>query len=130
MSVKERIFAALKGGREARAILIRDSNRMISTAVVKNPRITDAEVEAVANIKGISEDVLRIIAMNRAWVTNYTIMYNLVRNARCPINFSMQFLNRLQNRDLQNLGKNKSVPDALRQAAARLVNKRRETGQG
>jgi hypothetical protein len=130
MSVKERIFAALKGGREARAILIRDSNRMISTAVVKNPRITDAEVEAVANIKGISEDVLRIIAMNRAWVTNYTIMHNLVRNARCPINFSMQFLNRLQNRDLQNLGKNKSVPDALRQAAARLVNKRRETGQG
>ncbi|MFQ3640073.1 MAG: hypothetical protein SNJ62_08710, partial [Chloracidobacterium sp.] len=128
MSVKERIFAALKGGRDARAILIRDSNRMVSTAVVKNPRISDAEIEAIANIKGINEDVLRIIAMNRAWVSNYAIMHNLVRNARCPLNFSMQFINRLQSRDLVNLTKSKSIPDALRQAANRLVAKRRETG--
>ncbi len=128
MSVKERIFAALKGGRDVRAILIRDSNRMVSTAVVKNPRISDAEIEAIANIKGINEDVLRIIAMNRAWVSNYAIMHNLVRNARCPLNFSMQFINRLQSRDLVNLTKSKSIPDALRQAANRLVAKRRETG--
>ncbi len=128
MSVKERIFAALKGGRDARAILIRDSNRMVSTAVVKNPRISEAEVEAIANIKGINEDVLRIIAMNRAWVSNYAIMHNLARNARCPLNFSMQFINRLQNRDLVNLTKSKSIPDALRQAANRLVTKRREAG--
>ena len=128
MSVKERIFAALKGGRDVRAILIRDSNRMVSTAVVKNPRISEAEIEAIANIKGINEDVLRIIAMNRAWVSNYTIMHNLVRNARCPLNFSMQFINRLQSRDLVNLTKSKSIPDALRQAANRLVAKRRETG--
>ena len=128
MSVKERIFAALKGGRDVRAILIRDSNRMVSTAVIKNPRITEAEVEAIANIKGISEDVLRLIAMNRAWVSNYAIMHNLVRNARCPLNFSMQFINRLQSRDLVNLAKSKSIPDALRQAANRLIAKRRETG--
>jgi hypothetical protein len=130
MSVKERIFAALKGGREARAILIRDSNRMVCTAVVKNPRISEAEVEGIANIKGISEDVLRIIAMNRSWISNYTVMHNLVRNARCPLNFSMQYLNRLQNRDLMNLSKSKAVPDALRQAAGRLVTKRRDTGAG
>ncbi|MCS7081253.1 MAG: hypothetical protein NZ585_14545 [Chloracidobacterium sp.] len=128
MSVKERIFAALKGGRDVRAILIRDSNRMVSTAVIKNPRISEAEIEAIANIKGINEDVLRLIAMNRAWVSNYTIMHNLVRNARCPLNFSMQFINRLQSRDLVNLAKNKSIPDALRQAANRLVAKRREVG--
>ncbi|OYT73348.1 MAG: hypothetical protein CFK52_01905 [Chloracidobacterium sp. CP2_5A] len=128
MSVKERIFAALKGGRDVRAILIRDSNRMVSTAVVKNPRISEAEIEAIANIKGINEDVLRLIAMNRAWVSNYAIMHNLARNARCPLNFSMQFLNRLQSRDLVNLTKSKSIPDALRQAANRLVTKRREAG--
>ncbi len=128
MSVKERIFAALKGGRDVRAILIRDSNRMVSTAVIKNPRISEAEVEAIANIKGINEDVLRLIAMNRAWMSNYAIMHNLVRNARCPLNFSMQFLNRLQNRDLMNLAKSKSIPDALRQAANRLVAKRKEVG--
>lgn len=128
MSVKERIFAALKGGRDVRAILIRDSNRMVSTAVIKNPRISEAEIEAIANIKGINEDVLRLIAMNRAWVSNYAIMHNLVRNARCPLNFSMQFINRLQSRDLVNLTKSKSIPDALRQAANRLVAKRREVG--
>lgn len=66
--------------------------------------------------------------MNRAWVSNYAIMHNLVRNARCPLNFSMQFINRLQSRDLVNLTKSKSIPDALRQAANRLVTKRREAG--
>ncbi len=130
MSVKERIFAALKGGRDARSILIRDSNRLVATAVVKNPRISETEVESIANIKGISEDVLRVIAMNRGWVSNYAIMHNLVRNSRCPFNFSMQYINRLQSRDLVNLGKSKAIPDVLRQAANRLIAKRRETGSG
>src|SRR5581483_2105865 len=96
MTVKERIFLGIKGNREARMTLVRDANKMVSSAVLKNPRITDAEVEMVAKLKGLNEEVLRLVCMNRAWVSNYTIMVNLVQNPRTPISFAMTFVNRLQ----------------------------------
>src|SRR5207253_1023300 len=45
MTVKDRVKLALKGDREARGILIRDSNKIVATAVIHNPRLTDHEVE-------------------------------------------------------------------------------------
>ncbi|MEW6732791.1 MAG: hypothetical protein AB1489_15805 [Acidobacteriota bacterium] len=126
MTVKERIFLALKGNREARIMLARDSNRLVSSAVLKNPRITEGEVESISNLKGISEEVLRNISMNRAWTSNYTIMHNLVRNPRTPLTFTMSFLNRLQLRDLKALGKNRGIPDVLRNMANRLALQRQQ----
>jgi hypothetical protein len=126
MTVKERIFLAIKGNREARMVLVRDANKMVSSAVLKNPRITDAEVEMVAKLKGINEEVLRLICMNRAWVSSYTIMLNLTTNPRTPMSFAMTFVNRLQMRDLKSLTKNKGVPDVLRNMANRLVAQRQQ----
>jgi hypothetical protein len=128
MSTKERIFMGLKGNREVRAILVRDANKMVSSAVLKNPRITDAEVENIAKLKGISEEVLRIICMNRAWVSNYTIMHYLTCNPRTPLTFTMNFINRLQTRDLKALGKNKGVPDVIRNMSNRLAAQRQQSG--
>jgi hypothetical protein len=124
LSVKERAFLALRGGREERLLLVRDSNRLVAAAVLKNPRISDSEVEAITKLKWINEEVLRIIAMSRAWTSNYTIMHNLVLNPRTPITFSMGFINRLQNRDLKSLAKNKGVPDVIRNMANRLDSQR------
>jgi arsenate reductase-like glutaredoxin family protein len=123
-SAKTRIFMGLKGDRTVRGILIRDSNKLVSSAVVKNPKVTDAEIEKFAKIKGISEDVLRTISMNRAWSSNYTIMHNLTCNPRTPPTFSMTFINRLQLKDLKSLVKDKGVPEVLRNMAKRLVSQR------
>lgn len=126
LKVKERIFLGLKGNREARSVLIRDSNKMVSSAVLKNPRITTAEVEGVTKLKGISEELLRIVCMNRAWTSIYTIMHNLACHPRTPLTFSMQYVNRLQLRDLKSLGKNRGVPDVIRNLAIRLVDQRQQ----
>src|SRR3712207_8024223 len=72
----------MKGDREARAILIRDSNRTVATAVVHNPKITDQEVESIASMRTVSDEVLRLISMNRAWARAYPIIHNLARNPR------------------------------------------------
>ena len=45
MTVKDRVKLGIKGDREARGILIRDSNKIVATAVMHNPRITDHELE-------------------------------------------------------------------------------------
>jgi hypothetical protein len=122
MNFKERLYTALTASkREWRMVLVRDSNRIISAAVLKNPKITESEVETVANLRGINDEVLRAIAMNRGWTSSYSIMHNLVRNPRTPLAFSMNFVNRLQMRDLKGLVKNKGVPDVLRNMASRLL---------
>ena len=124
MSVKDRVMLAIKGTREARLILVRDPNRIVASAVVRNPRLTDQEVEYVASIKSIHEDVLRQIGMNRSWVKSYTVIHNLVRNPRTPIGVSLGFLNRIQTRDLRALALNKNIPDVIRQTSNRLYLKR------
>jgi hypothetical protein len=124
MNVKDRIKMAMKGDREARGILIRDGNKIVSTAVVHNPRITDKEIENIAAMRSISEDVLRQIGMNRAWARIYTVIHNLARNPRAPLATVMTILPRLQARDLQALSQNRNVPEAVRRQAYRLTQMR------
>jgi len=124
MKVKDRMKLGMKGDREARSILIRDSNRVVAQAVINNPRITDQEVEAIAAMRTVSDEVLRIIAMNRAWARQYPIIHNLARNPRTPLPTAMTILMRLQTKDLKNLSQNRNVPEAVRRQALRLSSAR------
>ena len=125
MTVKDRIKLGMKGDREARSILIRDGNKVVATAVVHNPRITDKEVESIAAMRTINEDVLRTIALNRAWARSYPIVHNLARNPRTPLPTAIQILSRLHTRDLQSLSQNRNVPEAVRRQAYRLTQTRK-----
>jgi len=124
MTVKDRVRLAMKGDREARNILIRDSNKLVSTAVVQNPRITEQEVEQIAAMKSLPDDILRQLSVNRQWSRSYPVMHNLARNPRTPIANVLGILTRLQMRDLVQLSKNRNVSDAVRRQAARLYDAR------
>jgi hypothetical protein len=124
MGVKDRVKLATKGDREARNILIRDPNRLVATAVANNPRITEQEVETIATMRSVPEDILRQIASHRQWQRSYTIMHNLVKNPRTPLANSMTIMSKMQVRDLLALSKNKNVPEAVRRHALRLANAR------
>lgn len=125
MSVKDRVKFALKGDREARGILVRDSNKVVATAVMHNPRITDKEVENIAAMRTVAGEVLRLIGMSRAWSRSYPIIHNLARNPRTPLPTAMQVLPRIQMKDLQVLQENRNVSEAVRRQAYRLVQTRR-----
>jgi hypothetical protein len=120
MNTKDRIKLAMKGDREARGILVRDSNKVVCSAVVKNPRITEQEVENIASMRTVADEVLRIIAMNRTWVRSYTIIHNLARNPRTPVPTAMNILPRIRSKDLLALTQNRNVSEAVRRQAYRL----------
>jgi hypothetical protein len=124
MKVKDRIKLGMKGDREARSILIRDSNKVVAQAVINNPRITDQEVEAIASMRTVSDEVLRIIAMNRGWARQYSIIHNLARNPRTPLPTAMSIVTRLYPKDLKSLGQNRNVSDAVRRQALRIATTR------
>ncbi len=124
MGVKDRVKLGMKGDREARNILIRDPNRLVSSAVVNNPRITEQEVEVIAAMRSVNEEILRQIASNRQWSRSYNVMHSLAKNPRTPIANVMTIMSRMQLRDLVALSKNRNVSDAVRRQALRLHNAR------
>jgi regulator of extracellular matrix RemA (YlzA/DUF370 family) len=124
MNAKDRMKLAMKGDREARSILIRDSNKVVATAVINNPRVTDQEVENIASMRTVADEVLRLIAVKPAWARSYTIIHNLVRNPRTPVPTVVSTLPRIRSKDLQHLSQNRNVSEAVRRQALRLVQTR------
>jgi regulator of extracellular matrix RemA (YlzA/DUF370 family) len=120
MNTRDRMKLAMKGDREARGILIRDSNKVVCSAVVNNPRITEQEIENIAAMRTVSNEVLRLIALNRTWARAYPIIHNLARNPRTPIPTAMSLLGRIRTKDLQNLAQNRNVSETVRRQAYRL----------
>ena len=120
LNAKDRMKLAMKGDREARGILIRDSNRMVATAVIHNPRVTDQEVENIAAMRTVADEVLRLIALNRNWARSYPVIHNLVRNPRTPVPTVLSTLPRIRTKDLKNLTQNRNVSEATRRQAQRL----------
>jgi hypothetical protein len=117
MSVMQKMKIATRGTREARAALIRDPNRLVSTAVLSSPKLTENEIEGFARMANVSEDVLRQIGSNRAWVKSYAVAANLVKNPKTPLAMSMHLLQRLNDRDVKMLTIDRNVPEPLRIAA-------------
>ncbi len=120
MGMKDRTKLAMKGDREARNILIRDPNRIVAQAVVSNPRITEQEIEKIAAMRTVTEDILRQIATSRNWSRSYAVVHNLARNPRTPLANCMNILSRLQLKDLNALAKNRNISDGIRRHALRL----------
>ena len=121
LNVAKRIALAMKGNREERAILIRDPNRIVTAAVLSSPKMTETEVAAIAKMQNVSEDVLRTIALNRAWLKNYTVILAVVKNPKTPVALSMNLMARLSEKDLKLLSTDRNVPDALRTQARRKM---------
>jgi hypothetical protein len=121
MTVRDRVKLGMKGDREARSILVRDSNKVVAQAVIHNPRISDQEIESIAAMRTVSDEVLRTISLNRAWVRSYPIILNLARNPRTPIPSAINILPRIHTKDLQNISQNRNVSEAVRRQAFRLA---------
>jgi len=113
MTVSEKLDLARKASKEARTILIRDSNKLVQLAVVNSPKITESEIVAIAANRQVTEDVLREIGMNREWLRNYQVRLALVNNPKTPLTIAMAQVTYLNQRDLGLLAKSKGVPRPL-----------------
>ena len=126
LPVPEKIRIATLGRREQRAILIRDPNRIVATAVLGSPKLTESEIENFARMQNVSEDVLRIIGSSRAWTKNYAVVAALVKNPRTPPAVSLPLVTRLQERDVKGLTVNRNVPESVRLAARKFLEVQQE----
>ncbi len=129
LRVPEKIRLALKGNREARTLLLKDSNREVVMSVLKSPKLTDDEVEAIAQSKAVSEEVLRVVARNPSWTRRYSVVESLVNNPKTPLAVSLGFLKNLRGNGLDQVAKNKGVPSPLRTTAMKMLQTKRSAGK-
>jgi hypothetical protein len=124
MSPAQRLARAMKGTREERAILVRDPNRIVAVAVLSSPKISEAEVESIAKMANVSEDILRIIGHTRMWLKKYSIVSALAKNSKTPLGVSLTLLPRLLEREVKALSTDRNIPETLRVAARKRLSEK------
>ncbi len=128
MTVPEKVQLALKGDREARMVLIRDSSKQVQESVVGSPKLTDNEIEQIAKMRSISADVIRALTGKREAMKIYSVVKSLVMNPKCPVHDAITLMQRLQDRDLNFISKDKNIPDQVRRHALIVLDKRKPKG--
>jgi hypothetical protein len=127
MTISEKVQLAFKGDKTVRMILVRDRNRIVASAAIRNPRMSESEVEAIAGMRNVEEEILRIIGNRRDWTSKYPIAVALAKNPKAPIGVVVPLINRLTLRDLKGLKDDKGVSEAVRANARKLFQAKQKT---
>lgn len=128
MGVPEKIMLAIRGNRTERLLLVRDSNRLVASSVAKSPKLTEAEIEFIAGMRNVIDEVIRIVANRREAQRNYNVVLILIKNPRTPLPIALNLLPRLQARDLKSLQGDKNVAETLRRQAKQRLDKANQPG--
>jgi len=121
LSVGDKIKLAMSGDKEWRSLLLKESNKQVSGAVLKNPRITEKEVLILCQNRSANEELIRIVLLNREWLKNYSIRLALTMHPRTPLNQAIRFLSTLSEKDLRKLSKSRNISSALTNSCRRIL---------
>lgn len=129
MNIAQRIRMATLGSKEARAILIRDPNRLVHMAAIQSPKITLKDIYDYADNKNLSEAVINLIANRKEAVRDYQLLMRLTRNPKLHLKTALKFINYLRPSELKSLARSRNVSPQVAKAAKILMDKR-ASGQG
>ncbi|MFL5263263.1 MAG: hypothetical protein ACJ79L_12750 [Anaeromyxobacteraceae bacterium] len=130
MSVSEKIKLATLGNKEARSLLLRDTNKLVCMAAVTSPRITDGEILTLATSRTVNADVLRHIYTKRDYLKTYAIKMSLVKNPKVPLPTALKFLQTLQEKDVREISRDRNVPQTVQSQAKAWLMKKEAAAKG
>ncbi len=130
LRVAEKIKIGLTGDKEWRSILMKDSNKLVQGAVLKNPRITDGEVIMVAKNKSTSDEMIRLILLNKDWMKLYEIKKALATHPKTPMPRAIRLISMLNTKDLKDLMRSKNVSTVIAMTAFKEYESRKKRGGG
>lgn len=121
MGIGEKIKMALSGDKEWRSILVKDANKLVSSGVIKNPRITEGEILTLVKSGIQNDEIMRLICANKEWIKSYKIRRALIENNRTPVQNAMRYLGTMGEKDLSQLAKSKNIGSVISTMAKRLL---------
>lgn len=117
MSFPEKLRMCMMGNAAARALLARDSNKIVSLAAVSSPMVTEQEAISFAHSKQVSPDVLKYIGNKKEWMGSYELKKALCFNAKAPLGLVMKYLVHLRKSDLTDLSRSRGIPASVKNFA-------------
>jgi hypothetical protein len=124
MTVSQKVRCATLGSAAERLLCVRDPNRLVAAAAAKSPLLKEPEAVQISASRAVSEDVLRLISMNKDFTRNYQIKLNLVSNPRTPFTFAARLVPMLRESELKMLSKSKNVTGAISTAVRQQLAKK------
>ncbi|MDD2856920.1 MAG: hypothetical protein PHU01_15485, partial [Desulfuromonadaceae bacterium] len=113
MGIAEKIKMALSGDKEWRSILVKDSNKLVSGSVIKNPRITEGEILTLVKSGSPNDEIMRLICSNKEWVKSYKLRKALIENNRTLVPNALRYLATMGDKDLASFAKSKNVASVI-----------------
>lgn len=120
MTVAQKVMLAFRGDKMVRMLLVRERNKLVCSAVMRNARMTENEAETIAGMRNVDDEVLRILSTKRDFMAKYPIVLALCRNPKAPIGVVLPLINRLALRDLKFLRDDRGVAEVVRTTAKRI----------
>ena len=121
MSVGEKVQLALHGNRDARQLLMRDRAGVVQASLVRNPKITLDEIQALARAPQLSPETAETLAQHPTYGLSPSIALALVRNPRTPLPTATILIARLSPADLRAVAKGLGVRSQVAAAARKRL---------
>jgi hypothetical protein len=116
----EKMQLALRGGRDERMLLMRENNPQIHQFVLKNPSLGLDEVLAIAKLRTVTPDLLKMIAERREW-QRADVSLALIRNPKTPVGIAVKLLDHIAVSDVRALAKDTRTRQQIQAAARKKV---------
>lgn len=121
MNVAQRVRLANLGSAAERMILIQDTNKIVTRAVIRSPAVSDQEAMAYAKNKALPDEVILFISKQKRWTRHYQMRLNLISHPKCPIADALTYLRTLRAGDLRAVARSKNVSPTVAKAAKDLI---------
>jgi hypothetical protein len=107
-----------------RMLGVRDANPLVACSALHTPGISDGEIEKIASMRNVVQEVLNEIAGSKEWTRHYMVKLRLVMNPRTPFGHASKFVLHMRESDLAKLAKSKEVPGAVQTACRQQLQRK------
>jgi hypothetical protein len=121
MSVTEKMRLAMTGDRDARTLLARDRAGPVQCGLVRNPKLTLDEAQALARNPQLNGEAAEALLQHPTWGSSPQIAVSLVRNPRTPLPLAIGLIPRLPPAELRGIAKGLNVRTQVAQAARKRL---------
>ena len=121
MALPEKMRLAQTGGKEARSLLARESNKQILSCLLQNPRISDQEILSFAKERTLPEEILSILSKRKEWMKKYPVRLALAQNPKTPLALSLRLIRTFRDFDLRRIAKSKDVSAHVASGARKIL---------
>jgi|GEM_PF-500836 len=124
LNVAQKIRLALLGSQSDRAVLVKDSNKVVARAAIRSPSVSVSEALMYARNGALSAATIEYIATHKKWMQSYRLRAQIVLNPKTPTHIALQALLTLRSPELRAVAQSHGVPSAVSDRARALIKAR------